>query len=98
MIETMSTETRREAMKAAPRDLQAAADALCAFTFDERALTDALANETAEVYTAICAAVSSCRDALAQIEAGALEHVSYEAKYHRDALQSIEALGVPLGA
>jgi S-methylmethionine-dependent homocysteine/selenocysteine methylase len=85
-------------MKAAPRRLQDAAAALCAWAADDDVLADALCNETAETFQAIAATVAACRAALAQIEAEALARVAYEAKYHRDNLQAIEALGVPLGA
>lgn len=92
--EAMNAET----MNAAPRGLQAAAAALCAFAGDDEALTDALCNDTAETFRAITAVVAACRDALAQIETDALARVAFEANYHRENLQAIEALGVPLAA
>ncbi len=93
-----------ETTKAVPRDVHApqrlcsAAAALQELAEDEEALIDRLCNETAANYGALMAQVETCRDALAQIEAMARGRVEVEAAYHRDNLQSIEALGLPPGA
>jgi predicted RNA-binding Zn ribbon-like protein len=82
----------------APNELCAAAAGLQELATNEELLTDRLCNETAENFTALMAQVETCRASLAQIEAMARDRVEIEAAYHRENLQSIEALGLPLGA
>ncbi len=80
----------------APRELSGAAVALETLAGDVNCLIDDLSNDTAANYQAVIEAVATCRNALARIEARAMERLILEAEYHRENLESIEALNVPL--
>jgi hypothetical protein len=81
----------------APRELQTAAAALCELADDENGMIDALTNDVAANYRVLTAHVATCRAALDKIEAMARGRLQVEAVSYREQLQSIEALGVPLG-
>lgn len=78
----------------APRELCDVAVVLQRVAADENDFADYLCNETAANFTALMAQVETCREALAQIEVMARRRVAHEAKYHRENLQSIEALDI----
>jgi hypothetical protein len=79
---------------AAPVQMDRAAAALRELTSDDAPLVDCLANDTADNFRALMTSIAECRETIAEIEATARERVAKEAAYHRENLESIEALGI----
>ncbi len=88
--------------QSAAAQLRIAADALRALAADDEnkvhAISDALANDTAENFQELRAQIETCFSALCEIEERTRRQLAREAGYHRENLRSIEALGVPLEA
>ena len=89
--------------QSAAAQLRSAANALQELAAPEtrsvvHSITDALTNDAAENFQELRGLIETCFSALCEIDARTFSQLAHEAAYHREQLESIEALGVPLEA